>query len=759
MKIRRHRNRQDNFFSLILTKPTARKIILFFLFLEFFVVFALGIMLYANSVKTLRTQSVETHSQMLKQLSRSIDTISEEVEQFLILLQNETDLSRLPALYESGDMIGMIGITEKYNSNLLVNDHIHSLLVYYPRQSLLFSPSFGIIPLASFWDVEFVEKAIASTPLPNWEPRYIRFDPVKKEKSQVYTIVRTLFYTKEAPRAYIILNIESSYFETLAGILGSGTDTELQINNAAGIPLLYYASSDSEKGDYLETTLLSPDSYWTYRARISHSRLFRHVYWIRTVFFALLGVTLLLGTLLSILFSHSILKPIVTLAHTLSSDKIIDSSGTIYNQINDSIEHLLTENRELETLVEQQLPLLRTQFIESLLKGRLKDYPTVVQNLVYYGLTIPAEGYFQVLRIRLDSNRQDTTPLEKGEANPIRLTALNSLQHMFSSCCPAEVLERSPEEFVVLLGSENRLDSQRLGNICAEVQAFLLKLYNLSCRIGGGSERGTLLELYRSYREAGNSLKIIRFYEDRQILFFSEIASGAPRESAYPYARENLLLREIQSGDIPEAKERLRQFFHEVDSEEEKSRFVILQLFFAIRRTLHNLGIEFGCLEHQTDLNEAKLLGCGELYGMYLILDGLLDDLEQYVNRRREPAKLRIIEKLEAHIKENYADDMSLVRLSELVQLSVPYLSKLYKETRGSNLKDFIVGVRIKRATGLLKEENIPVNEIGRMVGYPNVHGFIKFFKKYTGQTPGRYRNAVLMKNLESPDTVPIEAY
>ncbi|WP_245976557.1 helix-turn-helix domain-containing protein [Paenibacillus prosopidis] len=40
----------------------------------------------------------------------------------------------------------------------------------------------------------------------------------------------------------------------------------------------------------------------------------------------------------------------------------------------------------------------------------------------------------------------------------------------------------------------------------------------------------------------------------------------------------------------------------------------------------------------------------------------------------------------------------------------------------------------------LVEIRQIPVNMIGSKVGYENRHYFNKVFKKYTGVTPGKYR-------------------
>ncbi|GBF73483.1 DNA-binding response regulator [Paenibacillus sp. 598K] len=98
----------------------------------------------------------------------------------------------------------------------------------------------------------------------------------------------------------------------------------------------------------------------------------------------------------------------------------------------------------------------------------------------------------------------------------------------------------------------------------------------------------------------------------------------------------------------------------------------------------------------------------------------------------------RILMYMEAH----YAEDLSLERLAELMDLHPHYISRLFKKETGDNFVNYLNALRIREAQQLLKSQRqLPVSAVGQRVGFEDKHYFSKVFKKYTGRTPKGYRD------------------
>ena len=103
--------------------------------------------------------------------------------------------------------------------------------------------------------------------------------------------------------------------------------------------------------------------------------------------------------------------------------------------------------------------------------------------------------------------------------------------------------------------------------------------------------------------------------------------------------------------------------------------------------------------------------------------------------------KHSIVEKVNLYIENNYSQEISLAQLAEIFYMSPNYLSAVFNEKNGINLKDFVNRLRIEKAKNLLKETGLKISEISRRVGYSQVSYFGSIFRKFEGCTPKEYRN------------------
>ena len=103
------------------------------------------------------------------------------------------------------------------------------------------------------------------------------------------------------------------------------------------------------------------------------------------------------------------------------------------------------------------------------------------------------------------------------------------------------------------------------------------------------------------------------------------------------------------------------------------------------------------------------------------------------------------IDYIQKYIEGHLSDDLSLVRLAEKVYLNPSYLSRLYKQTTGTTLSDFIDNARIKKAKELLKKENVKIHEVSKAVGYETAASFTRFFRKIIGCSPQEYHDTSIL--------------
>jgi two-component system response regulator YesN len=100
----------------------------------------------------------------------------------------------------------------------------------------------------------------------------------------------------------------------------------------------------------------------------------------------------------------------------------------------------------------------------------------------------------------------------------------------------------------------------------------------------------------------------------------------------------------------------------------------------------------------------------------------------------------RTIDHVKGYIHDHLGDDLSLVRLSEIVQWNPSYLSRAFKKVTGTNVLTYIHEAKLKEAMRMLVQPDLKIHEISTALGFISPPHFTRFFKKASGYTPQDYR-------------------
>ncbi|MEG0294096.1 response regulator transcription factor [Enterococcus sp.] len=136
----------------------------------------------------------------------------------------------------------------------------------------------------------------------------------------------------------------------------------------------------------------------------------------------------------------------------------------------------------------------------------------------------------------------------------------------------------------------------------------------------------------------------------------------------------------------------------------------------------------------------------------YSSFEELISYLKMITKDLQEESKkensLTLIDKINHLILKNSDTDMTVNWIAEVLNYHPAYLSKIYKEKTGTNLKDILFYEKMQYATRLLKNPDLKIYEISELVGFSNVSYFSAQFKNALGVTPLVYRNKTLNRSL-----------
>ena len=101
------------------------------------------------------------------------------------------------------------------------------------------------------------------------------------------------------------------------------------------------------------------------------------------------------------------------------------------------------------------------------------------------------------------------------------------------------------------------------------------------------------------------------------------------------------------------------------------------------------------------------------------------------------------LKRAEDYIETHLNEVIRLLSLSEASGLSVSHFTRRFKVTTGLSPHQFVLRRRVERAKRLLKHTNEAIAQIALCCGFSHQEHLTHTFKRFTGNTPGRYRQTV----------------
>lgn len=98
------------------------------------------------------------------------------------------------------------------------------------------------------------------------------------------------------------------------------------------------------------------------------------------------------------------------------------------------------------------------------------------------------------------------------------------------------------------------------------------------------------------------------------------------------------------------------------------------------------------------------------------------------------------VEAAEKYINTNIQMPVTVDELTTFLGVSQPYLFKIFKKHFLVSPKEYIIEKKMSYAQELLKNSDLSITDIAKSVGYNDVLGFSKLFKKKVGISPQKYK-------------------
>ncbi|MCL2087924.1 MAG: AraC family transcriptional regulator [Oscillospiraceae bacterium] len=152
--------------------------------------------------------------------------------------------------------------------------------------------------------------------------------------------------------------------------------------------------------------------------------------------------------------------------------------------------------------------------------------------------------------------------------------------------------------------------------------------------------------------------------------------------------------------------------------------------------TIHADSNEFYTMDADTNYN--KLAAKGYIQA---IIARLLSVME--LHKSEVPVDIGLNKRVLSYIMENFSDsEMSLKRMADDLNVSIPVLCNVFSKKIGINYHDYLNICRVRHAQQLLFDTELTMPSIACESGFNNTRTFDRVFKKITGLTPRAYRQS-----------------
>ena len=216
-------------------------------------------------------------------------------------------------------------------------------------------------------------------------------------------------------------------------------------------------------------------------------------------------------------------------------------------------------------------------------------------------------------------------------------------------------------------------------------------------------------------------------------------------------AYENKLFQTVAEGNVQALKEILSNatieykdagsFFPEQSKERE---YLVVSIITILTRVAIQSGVP---LEEAHELGAVFLNKLGNLavagkpvFG--LSYNAMLEFTELIKRRREEKSRISYTEACKAFIEKNFRKDLQVSDIAEAVGLTRTYLSRLFHESEGMTIQQYIQKTKCRHAANMLQYTDYPIAEIAQYNGFSSQSYFGVCFQNWYGMTPNAYRKA-----------------
>jgi two-component system response regulator YesN len=389
---------------------------------------------------------------------------------------------------------------------------------------------------------------------------------------------------------------------------------------------------------------------------------------------------------------------------------------------------------EKELAYENMVPIVKNEYLLKLLEGSY-DQSTLDVLIQEYGL-INFAWPGQVAIMETDDLSWKLNPFSDKEKSELLADFLGNVISLCLERNIAHVCKLSKKRLVMLIDSN-------IGISMMEQLIEHLKIkYPFTVTVGVGGNVYGLNEFQDSYQEAVEALDFKMFYGKGKVIRFETVWAPEMEEAKSLDIQVNSLLAAMSNYELPRIYDALDEMFKL--SLKMKSKFTIQNFaMYIIMKLDHHLHTRNEDLFQMLDIELKNL----DILLQFETIDDIrswlrlrLFEISEMLHLKKQKKNWKLTQEIIEYIIDHLSSNVSLRDVANQFSFSPNYLGQLFKEETGINFSEYIVKLRMEKASDLLKNSKLKIYEVADQVGYRYMPYFSRQFKETFGMTPMEFR-------------------
>jgi two-component system, response regulator YesN len=742
---------------------------------------------YGKSINIIQDESSRAYMASLKQLQQAVDTRLSTIHKLSVEVSLNPRINSLVNLrdsMDSYDRLEMLKVISDLKNYKVANGFINKIYIYFKQHDFIIS-SDARYDTEDFYKLYYKDYAIE---YPDWQKlvsgnHSFQYLPVPlkyndKNTKNTITFLQSLPMTqRNANNATLVIEMNGQAIQSSIeqlNVISQGTifildendnillttkeitlPGSLNFNNLNKAQDIFESKFKNEK--MMISYIKSDITNWKYISIIPQSVFQQRIKYAYQIFFTSVMLCLVIGGGIAYFLTKRNYNPLDKLISLFNiKTNMMEVEESVYNEydfIEKSIINIIREKEKVYNTLDQQMDVLKNNFLSRLIKGQLDSNISFQDTCQTYNIYLDGNCFGVILFYLEDfSNLYFNTEAKAANSEEIIKTVHFILKNIVEDKLREKykgymaVVNDMPVCIVNFKEDAGQVNND-LEKIIAEAKEFIEKRFAIYFTASISNAHIGLEGIATGYEEAIQAIEYKMLVGNNRIILYENVKNTTHDNGLLNnyMSEQEQFMNCIRIGDYKSAKNLLREVFKMNFSDSMPSMEVAKCRMFGLINIMVNAisEISISCKnEFVKDTNILEqLVRCRTINELQIKMIDILDKAEEHFKEEKKSEGTELIRDITEFIENNYCNpDLSVSMVAEEFNMSIVTLSKFFKKHSRTGMLDYIHQIRIEKSKIFIRDGKLSVKEIAEKVGYYNSAAFIRVFKKYEGITPGKHK-------------------